>query len=223
MRRFTVAGGLIMKRVPAGVSAVAINVTGVDPTAPTYVTVFPGTSLPLASNLNLRPGQTVPNLVTVPVAPDGTIAVYNNTGSVHVVGDVVGFFTTDPAVTSAFVPINPERAFDTRSTAYAPALGGGATRSFVVSPSPLGRVPAGATGVAINMTAVLPNLATYVTVWPTGEPKPFASSLNAVPGEIAPNLVFAKVGAGGQISVFNNQGSTHVIGDIVNYFVSAPT
>jgi hypothetical protein len=84
-------------------------------------------------------------------------------------------------------------------------------------------VPAGATGVAINTTAVQPTLGTYVTVWPTGEPRPFASNLNAVPGEIAPNLVFAKIGDGGRISVFNMQGSTHVVGDIVGYFVSVTT
>jgi hypothetical protein len=221
-RRFTVAGGPLT-RVPAGVSAVAVNVTGIGPTESTYLTVFPGTSVPLASNLNLRPGQVTPNLVTVPVAPDGTIALYNFMGSVHVAGDVVGYFTTDPAVTSAFVPINPERAFDTRLGSYAPALAGGEVRSFVVSPSPLGRVPAGATGVAINTTAVQPTLGTYVTVWPTGEPRPFASNLNAVPGEIAPNLVFAKIGDGGRISVFNMQGSTHVVGDIVGYFVSVTT
>ncbi len=33
-----------------------------------------------------------------------------------------------------------------------------------------------------------------------------------------PNLVVAKVGANGSVTVYNNQGSTHVIFDVVGYF-----
>src|SRR5713226_5528799 len=53
--------------VPAtGAAAVVMNVTVTDTTAPSYLTVFPaGVAMPLASNLNWTPGQTVPNLVAV--------------------------------------------------------------------------------------------------------------------------------------------------------------
>ena len=51
--------------VPAiGVSAVVLNVTATNASAPTYVTVWPsGSSQPTASNLNLLPGETRANLV----------------------------------------------------------------------------------------------------------------------------------------------------------------
>ena len=54
--------------VPAsGVSAVVLNVTAVAPTRPGFVTVYGQGSLPTVSNLNFVAGQTVPNLVMVPV------------------------------------------------------------------------------------------------------------------------------------------------------------
>ena len=59
--------------VPAsGVGAVALNVTVTNPTAPSFLTVWPtGDTAPLASNLNYLPGQTVPNLVIAKVGTGG--------------------------------------------------------------------------------------------------------------------------------------------------------
>jgi hypothetical protein len=77
-----------------GVSAVVLNVTVTEPTAASYLTLFPsGTSKPLASNLNYTQDQTIPNLVVVRVGSDGKVAVFNNAGNVHVIFDVVGWFT----------------------------------------------------------------------------------------------------------------------------------
>lgn len=39
-----------------------------------------------------------------------------------------------------------------------------------------------------------------------------------VPGQTVPNLVFATVGDGGKVSIFNAAGSTHVIADVFGYF-----
>ena len=80
--------------VPAsGVSAVAMNVTVTNPTATSWLTAWPaGEALPLASNLNYTPGQTVPNLVVVKVGADGVVNLRNAEGQVHVLADVVGWF-----------------------------------------------------------------------------------------------------------------------------------
>ena len=81
------------------------------------------------------------------------------------------------------------------------------------------RVPAsGASGVALNVTVDQPTSAGFLTVWPTGEARPLASSHNFVPNLTIANLVLAKVGAGGQVSIFNSGGSTHVVADVVGYF-----
>jgi hypothetical protein len=81
--------------VPAsGVTAVVLNVTATNPTASSYVTVYPdGSSRPLASNLNFTAGETIPNLVTVPVGADGQIDFYNQSGSVNLVADLAGYYT----------------------------------------------------------------------------------------------------------------------------------
>ena len=94
--------------VPAsGVSAVVLNVTVTGPTGGGYITAHAdGTARPTASNLNFVRGQTVPNLVVVPVAPNGRVALYNgSTGSTHLLADVAGYYRA-PATTGA-VCTNP--------------------------------------------------------------------------------------------------------------------
>lgn len=82
----------------AGVAAVAVNITAIGGTSASFLTVFPaGTPLPNASNVNFLKGQTVPNLAVVPTGGNASqISVFNSYGSsggVHVIGDVVGYFT----------------------------------------------------------------------------------------------------------------------------------
>lgn len=73
-----------------GATAVVVTVTGVDATEAGYLTLHASDApRPGTSNLNLRPGVAVPNLVVVHPAADGTIRVYNAAGSTHVIIDVV--------------------------------------------------------------------------------------------------------------------------------------
>jgi hypothetical protein len=79
--------------VPATASAVVVNVTATEPTANSYLTVWPSDEeRPTASNLNMGAGDTVPNLAVVPLALDGTMSIYNHGGTSHVIVDVVGWF-----------------------------------------------------------------------------------------------------------------------------------
>jgi hypothetical protein len=47
---------------------------------------------------------------------------------------------------------------------------------------------------------------------------PTVSSLNWKPGWTIPNAVTAKVGDGGKVSVYNNNGSADVIADIAGWY-----
>ena len=47
---------------------------------------------------------------------------------------------------------------------------------------------------------------------------PLASNLNFVANQTVPNLVIAKLGANGQVSLFNSSGSTDIVADIVGWF-----
>jgi hypothetical protein len=90
--RTLVAGVTGTGGVPAtGASAVLVNVTVTQPTATSFIAVTPGGGA-TTSSLNFVPGQDVPNLVVVPVGPDGSVRVYNSAGTVHVIFDVVGWF-----------------------------------------------------------------------------------------------------------------------------------
>ena len=80
--------------VPAGASAVLVNLTGVTPTANTHLTAYGDGSLPNASNDNLTAGQTRPILAVVPVGADGSIRIHNALGSVDVIADLEGYFGT---------------------------------------------------------------------------------------------------------------------------------
>ena len=78
---------------PAGATAAVLNVTATNPTAPSYLTVWPdGTSRPLASDLNFVSGQTIPNLVIVKLGSNGKVDIFNAAGSTDVVVDVVGWY-----------------------------------------------------------------------------------------------------------------------------------
>jgi streptogramin lyase len=89
-RTLSVTGGA----VPSGATGVVMNTTVTNGTAPSFVTVFPaGGSVPTVSNLNFAPGQTIPNLVVSKVSPAGALALYNQQGTVDIIGDVTGYFT----------------------------------------------------------------------------------------------------------------------------------
>jgi hypothetical protein len=74
------------------VAGFVFNVTAVDPTTAGYLTVYPGgTSRPEASNINLAAGSIVPNAVVVKPGPYNLVGIYNETGTVHVLVDLVGY------------------------------------------------------------------------------------------------------------------------------------
>ena len=200
-----------------GVSAVVLNVTVTQPTRSGYVTVWPtGAARPVASNLNFRANQTVPNSVIVKVGSSGKVSLFNSAGSSHLIADVSGYYSAD----SELKPTSPVRLLDTRD-------GTGGVRgptSGTVDVQVAGRagVPSkGVAAVVMNVTVTQPSGAGYLTVWPDGTPRPNASNLNYVAGQTVPNLVIAKLGSGGRISYYSSR-STHVIIDVLG-FVSAPT
>lgn len=207
--------------VPFGATAVVLNVTVDAPFTAGFITAWPsGEEQPVVSNLNYVAGQTVPNLVTVKVGANGRVNLYNSQGYTQLVADVVGYYTASrPAVGGLFTAVTPGRVLDTRLGVGAPV---GPSQTINVPVTGLvGVPPTGVTGVAVNVTVDAPTASGFLTVWPTAEAQPLASSHNFVPGLTVANLVLAKVGAGGQISIFNSSGNTHVIVDVVGYFSGA--
>jgi len=206
-------------RVPEGASAVVLNVTGVAPSAATYVSVSPhGGAVPTVSNLNLRPGEVAPNLVTVRIGDGGAVDLFNAAGTIDLVADLVGYYSDDPGA-GGYRPVTPKRLLDTRyGTGAAKARVGTGSSIDVAVLGGSTTVPSGALGVVLNVTGVAPTEGTYVTVFPAGEDRPVASNLNLRAGEVRPNLVTAKVGEGGRVSLYNAAGSVDLVADVVGYY-----
>ncbi|MEZ5142857.1 MAG: peptidoglycan DD-metalloendopeptidase family protein [Acidimicrobiales bacterium] len=211
--------------VPTSASAVVLNVTATGGSAPSHLTVWPaGQAKPVASNLNFNAGQTVPNLVVVPVGANGRVSVFNNAGSVNVIADVVGFFAPSSAA-GGFVSTTPARILDTRdgTGGFTTRFGPGQARSVkVTGVGGLNGVPAtGVSAVVLNVTVTGPTAPSFLTVWPSGVTMPTTSNLNFVAGQTVPNLVMARVGPDGKVSIFNNSGNVDVIADVVGWYASS--
>jgi hypothetical protein len=196
--------------IPADAVAVALNVTVTDPTAASYLTVWPaGAAMPTASNVNFIAGQTIANMVTVGLGGGGQIDLFNFAGDAHVVVDVTGWYT------GGFHPIVPARVMDTRAGLGGAAFQAGDSRELDVTTA---GVPAGALGVVANVTATNVSAATYVTVWPAGSAMPTASNLNAVPGQTVANMVTVGLGTNGHIALANFAGTADLVVDIGGYY-----
>jgi len=215
-----VAGGA--SPVPAGATAVTLNLTGVSATAPTYLQVFPapasGNAKPLVSNLNLAGGQTAAVAVQVSVpttgAKAGFVRIYNKAGTVGVIVDVDGYFTAD-TTHAGFVPLSqPTRVLDQ-------TIAGPGSHDVTLTGVP-GR-PANAVAVVLNLTAAGPTAGTYESVVPTPlVGTPAVSNLNLAAGQTRANLVTVPIGTSGQITVFNSAGSVRTIADVVGFYTSDP-
>jgi hypothetical protein len=59
------------------------------------VTAWPSGTRPLASNLNLAPGETRAVFALVALGSNGSIQLYNNGGSTDLIVDVLGYFTNN--------------------------------------------------------------------------------------------------------------------------------
>jgi hypothetical protein len=125
-------------------------------------------------------------------------------------------------VTTSFVSVAPVRILDTRPApenigGFVGPLAGAQTHTFQVTG--VAGVPANATAVMLNVTADGTTASSFLTVYPAGATRPTASNLNWKAGDTIPNLVTVKIGAAGQVSIFNLTGNVHVIADVAGYYV----
>ncbi|MFD5325244.1 protease pro-enzyme activation domain-containing protein [Streptomyces sp. NPDC127092] len=209
--------------VPAsGVTAVVMNVTATAPAGPGFLIAYPsGTTRPASSNINWLKGETVPNLVTVPVGKDGSVDLYNAGGStVHLIADISGYFTTGTEG-STYVPKGPARILDTRNAigrAGTSPVAGKGTVSLTVAGA--GGVPAtGATAVVLNVTATSPTSNGHLIAYPSGTTRPTSSNINWLAGQTRPNAVVLPIGADGKVNLYNaGSGTVHFIADVFGYY-----
>jgi len=176
---------------PTAVSAVSLNLTLVGTTSSTYVTAYPsGTTRPTASSINAPAGFTGANSITVRPGSDGTITLYNASGSTHMLADVTGYYTLTQGARAPggdFHLVAPERILDTRYDGGGQLYGGYWIDQGLDYDPVLGQVRA----YALNVTVTRATSNGYITVWSgadTQDPTTF-STVNYTKGSTRTNTV----------------------------------
>ncbi len=194
----------------ASTGATSYNVYFGDVPAPPFVVATAGTSYAAGT---LTAGTTYYWSVTaVNAGGSASSAVWSFTAAVPFTGNPGPF---------QFVPVTPCRVADTRATSGTfggPTMTGGSSRSFPI-PQGVCNIPATAQAYSFNVTVVPQGPLSYLTLWPTGENQPLASTLNAPSGNVVANAAIVPAGEGGAVSVFVTN-NTDVILDINGYFTS---
>jgi hypothetical protein len=175
-------------------------------------------STPSASDLNFTAGQITANLVVVPLSASGSIAVTNATGATDVAVDVEGYYA--PGTGSTYTPVSPTRICDTRSGSSTACTGNPPGKSGTLGVGVTGNagVPTGATAVTINVTAITPTAAGYLTAWSGAGTVPLSSNVNFVAGQVVATLVTVPLSSSGSIGLFNFSGTTNVAIDVEGYW-----
>ncbi|MFD9307367.1 hypothetical protein ACFWCB_32640 [Streptomyces sp. NPDC060048] len=201
-------------KIPDGVTAVVLNVTVTNATSAGHVTAFAsGRERPTTSNVNFEAGQTVPNLVIVPVGKDGYVELYNGGWeSVDLIADVTGYFGRKAA--GGYTPRTPARIVDTR-------VGDGVKRGQVPGQGSFKiQMPAGLhTALALNVTVTNPRQDGHLTAYPSDQPVPTTSNVNFSAGQTVANSVIVPVAADGSVTIRNGSWQpTDVVVDLVGYY-----
>ena len=226
--------------VPSDATAVVFNLITVDTVDSGSVTAYAdGTTKPGVSDNYFSASETVDDLITAPIGTDGEVdlTVNGDTGaSTDLVADLQGYYS--PTDADGYVPIQPGRILDTRST-----LGGekglvddgktiavtieGATainetnslagNTTVTLPS------SGITAVAATITVTEATDLGVVTAYADGSTEPSSNNINYTTGNTIADAAIIPVGSDGKIdlTVGGSTGtSTDLILDVTGYYVA---
>jgi hypothetical protein len=176
-----------------------------------FLTVWPaGESRPIVSTLNALTGTVTANAAIVPAGQNGEISVYPSQDTDLVI-DIDGYFAPVGPGGLSLYSTAPCRVLDTRQTSG--AFSGELTVNVVGSSC---LVPASAQAYVLNATVVPQGGLGYLTLWPDGQSRPLASTLNAFDGAITSNMAIVPT-TNGFIDAYAS-GLTQLILDISSYF-----
>ena len=207
--------------IPSSAVAYSLNFTVAPPAALDFLSTWPaGQPYPSVSTLNSPGGVTLANAAIVPAGSTGAIAVMA-AETTDLIIDLNGYFAPPNGKELVFYPLTPCRVVDTRagqskSGAFGPpSLQANATRNFPLSGNC--GIPSTAVAYSLNFTAVPPGPLGYLSVWPTGQPYPGVSTLNASDGEVLANAAIIQAGTAGSITTLAGN-PTDLIVDVNGYF-----
>jgi hypothetical protein len=191
--------------VAVGTVAAALNVTATQASDGGYLTVFPcGSPRPDTSVVNVVPGLDASSLVVAAVSESRTVCLFASS-TMHVIVDLTGAFVEGAG---AGLDLGaPVRLIDTRAS----------TRLTAGSVLPVG-VVGGGNAAFVNLTAVAPSAAGFLTAYPCDVPRPTTSNLNVAAGRSAKaNAAIVGLSGAGQLCVYTSV-AVDVVVDLVGRF-----
>jgi Collagen triple helix repeat (20 copies) len=126
-------------------------------------------------------------------------------------------------VASAFTPITPIRALDSRLAGQSAFRFSPSHETDVWTVAGANGIPSGATAIVMNLTIVSPSNSSYVSAWPVGGSFTRTSNLNPTAGKTSWAVVVVQLGTGGAINILNAVGSAEIILDYFGYYAATPT
>ena len=199
--------------IPANAQAYSLNFAAVPFGPLGYITAYPtGHSQPTVASLNAPTGTITANAVIVPAGTNGSVDVYASNAT-NLVIDIDGYFAPMATGGLSLYPVTPCRVLDTRKPAGSPPFTGEIDVPVTASAC---SVPAAAQAYVFNATVAPSGAFGFLTLWPQGQSRPTAATLNAVDGIITSNLAVVPT-ANGSISAYGTN-PTQLILDIFAYF-----
>ena len=125
---------------------------------------------------------------------------------------------TETAAPARFESVGPVRLADTRAPQCTCRTVGARTVRVDVGDAP--GVPESVSAAAVTITITEPAVPGYATAFPSGSPRPLASTVNFLGGQTIANSSIVRVGASGSIDVYTSS-SAHVVVDLTGVFVEA--
>jgi hypothetical protein len=215
-----VAGGTT--GVPANATAVALNVALTNPTASSFIDAYPaGATAPGTANQNFLAGETLSSQVVAGVGTGGEVTIGNHAGTVDIVVDVDGYYTTSGTGALLTVLATPMRLLDTR-TATPPGVASGASATAALSGT-------GATAGVLSIADLAGANGNFLTAYATGASVPKAANVNYVPGDtynVVENAAYAIASASGSVSILNGPSgaaTADIVVDEDGYFTAPQT
>jgi len=202
--------------LPNTAAAYSVNMTVVPTGSLNYLTTWPtGTPPPFVSTLNDPTGTVVAHSAIVPAGAGGSINVFV-TDQTDLIIDVNGYFAPPGPGGLQFYALKPCRVLDTRNAPG--AFGGPALNGFRDFDLDMWSCVASTTvqAYSLNATVVPSGFLGYLTLWPTGLPQPFVSTLNAWDASVVSNAAIVPA-TNGSISAFATD-TTDLILDLNGVF-----
>jgi len=143
--------------------------------------------MPIVSTLNDPTRTVVANAAIVPAGRLGSIDVYASANTDLII-DINGYFAPPGPGALSLYTITPCRVLDTRLPPVSrPTVG----QLDVPMTGGACGIPANATAFALNATVIPMVTLGLLELWPQGQPRPLASTLNAFDGALTSNMAIA--------------------------------